>query len=90
MRATVVYLLAAPWFFTANAFSGIGSQQLSSATGQRPQSATARFLAAEEAEDADIVAKRITVKGDVQGGYYRSCVKNEVSDLRGIKKQRLG
>jgi hypothetical protein len=26
----------------------------------------------------EIVARRITVKGDVQGGYYRSCVLNEV------------
>lgn len=26
----------------------------------------------------DIVARRIIVKGDVQGGYYRSCVLNEV------------
>ena len=31
------------------------------------------------AEDPDeIVARRIIVKGDVQGGYYRSCVLNEV------------
>ena len=29
-------------------------------------------------DDNDIVAKRIIVKGDVQGGYYRSCVLNEV------------
>lgn len=30
-------------------------------------------------EDADeVVARRIIVKGDVQGGYYRSCVLNEV------------
>jgi hypothetical protein len=26
----------------------------------------------------EIVARRIIVKGDVQGGYYRSCVVNEV------------
>jgi hypothetical protein len=31
----------------------------------------------------DIVARRIIVQGDVQGGYYRSCVKNEVSNLYG-------
>ena len=29
-------------------------------------------------DDAEIVARRIIVKGDVQGGYYRSCVLNEV------------
>lgn len=26
----------------------------------------------------DIIAKRIIVTGDVQGGYYRSCILNEV------------
>jgi hypothetical protein len=26
----------------------------------------------------EIVARRIIVKGDVQGGYYRACVLNEV------------
>ena len=30
-------------------------------------------------DEPDIVAKRIIVTGDVQGGYYRSCVLNEVS-----------
>jgi hypothetical protein len=28
----------------------------------------------------ELVARRIIVKGDVQGGYYRSCVLNEVGD----------
>lgn len=29
--------------------------------------------------DADeVIARRIVVTGDVQGGYYRSCVRNEV------------
>jgi acylphosphatase len=27
----------------------------------------------------EIIARRIIVKGDVQGGYYRSCVLNEVN-----------
>lgn len=29
----------------------------------------------------EIIARRIIVVGDVDGGYYRSCVKNEVSNL---------
>lgn len=29
--------------------------------------------------DEEIVACRIVLSGDVQGGYYRSCVMNEVS-----------
>lgn len=31
------------------------------------------------ADDNELVARRIIVTGDVQGGYYRSCVLNEVS-----------
>jgi hypothetical protein len=29
-------------------------------------------------DSSEIIAKRIVVSGDVQGGYYRSCVRNEV------------
>ena len=48
-------------------------------------------LAAEAGSGVDndsneIIAKRIVVEGDVQGGYYRSCVRNEVSP-RIIEKQ---
>ena len=28
--------------------------------------------------DSEVIARRIIVTGDVQGGYYRSCVLNEV------------
>ena len=31
------------------------------------------------ADPGDIIARKIIVVGDVDGGYYRSCVKNEVS-----------
>ncbi|KAI2499738.1 Acylphosphatase [Fragilaria crotonensis] len=31
---------------------------------------------------SDLVARRIIVTGDVNGGYYRSCVKNEASRFR--------
>lgn len=51
---------------------------LATSRGLASQS-TSLFLADGSSEDADIVARRITVKGDVQGGYYRSCVANEVS-----------
>lgn len=30
----------------------------------------------------DIIARRIVVNGDVQGGYYRSCVRNEAGRFR--------
>jgi hypothetical protein len=32
-----------------------------------------------DADPNDIIGRRIQVKGDVNGGYYRSCVSNEVS-----------
>ena len=34
---------------------------------------------AAEVDNNEIVGRRILVKGDVNGGYYRSCVLNEVS-----------
>ena len=37
------------------------------------------FMAEEDGDDDELVARRIIVTGDVQGGYYRSCVLNEVS-----------
>ena len=30
-------------------------------------------------EPSEVIARKIIVRGDVDGGYYRSCVKNEVS-----------
>jgi len=35
-----------------------------------------------EGNENDIVARRVMVEGDVQGGYYRSCVRNEASRFR--------
>jgi hypothetical protein len=35
---------------------------------------------ADAADPSEIVAKKIVVKGDVQGGYYRACVLNEVGE----------
>ena len=77
MRGTVAYLLAGWLCLRATAFTGVGRHNLLG-RGINSQSTTLQFLAPENAED-DIVAKRIVVKGDVQGGYYRSCVLNEVS-----------
>ena len=37
-----------------------------------------RESAAGGGDPSDIIAKKITVTGDVDGGYFRSCVKNEV------------
>lgn len=43
-------------------------------------------LSAADGDDSDTVARRIIVKGDVQGGYYRACVINEVSMKASIEK----
>jgi len=45
------------------------------------------FRVAAESETGDndpneIVARRISLEGDVAGGYYRSCVRNEVKNKR--------
>ena len=42
---------------------------------------TSSLFAENGASDEEIVGRRIIVKGDVNGGYYRSCVLNEVSQL---------
>mmetsp|Transcript_30419 Transcript_30419/g.50201 ORF Transcript_30419/g.50201 Transcript_30419/m.50201 type:complete len:144 (+) Transcript_30419:214-645(+) len=47
-----------------------------------PLRRVATNLADGAVDDADLVARRIIVIGDVQGGYYRSCVKNEASRFR--------
>ena len=81
MRATVALLMAAALCLTrVDAFSSIGASQLAGQT-IRSQPATVLYLASEHADDNEIVAKRIFVKGDVQGGYYRSCVLNEVRGM---------
>lgn len=73
IRPTLINLLLALVAFlpTTMAFAPI----------QRHKAQTSRYLAEAEGGDDqnEIVARRIIVKGDVQGGYYRSCVLNEVS-----------
>jgi acylphosphatase len=52
---------------------------------ERLVTASRRFMTqanGSEGEDQDIIARRIVVTGDVQGGYYRSCVLNEAGRFR--------
>lgn len=37
---------------------------------------------ASDSDPNDIIARRVIVEGDVQGGYYRSCVRNEAGRFR--------
>lgn len=50
----------------------------------RRQEPTALFEGGGE-DPSELVARKIIVVGDVQGGYYRSCVKNEVRVLLTFK-----
>ena len=71
----------------AHGITGSNSLSREHHTGQVFQVATSKMLNSEtnsDPDDADpneIVARRIIVTGDVAGGYYRSCVKNEVRSL---------
>ena len=53
------------------------NQQRNTATARTTVSAASSDNSIGDSSDA-IVARRIVVKGDVQGGYYRTCVLNEV------------
>lgn len=52
---------------------------LATAAAQDVPSATSKD---DSGDGNEVVARRIVVTGDVQGGYYRSCVLNEVRRLR--------
>jgi len=40
------------------------------------------FFLSSNVDDSDLIARKIIVVGDVQGGYYRSCVLNEAGRFR--------
>ena len=66
------------------------TRTLSSAVVRPHAPTTTRLaLSAKEEEDEDeLIARRIVVEGDVQGGYYRSCVLNEVGGVVPVMEQR--
>ena len=47
-------------------------------------STTSLYATSDGADQAELIARRIVVVGDVNGGYYRSCVKNEGSRFRNL------
>lgn len=60
----------------------VSSSPSSSQRQSTSTSSSSRLLDAKsETATDEIIARRIIVKGDVQGGYYRSCVLNEVSKI---------
>lgn len=70
---------------SAAAFTSITDGPYSTISPKFVSPATTVALHAGSSDDAaaadpnEVIARRIIVLGDVDGGYYRSCVKNEVS-----------
>lgn len=63
--------------------------QLSSRSLNGQVGATELKFADSNIDQNEIIAKRIIVKGNVQGGYYRSCVLNEVRTMLAFKVETL-
>jgi len=72
---SVLLLLVLFYSTTVNAF--VSPRNLS-------QRSFGTHIAAESSDNSpdDIIARRIIVEGDVEGGYYRSCVRNEAGRFR--------
>lgn len=72
--------------------TSVPSTTTSLANNNRPKSSTTVHAAGgddnpnwqrrSEGDPNELIARRIVVTGDVNGGYYRSCVKNEASRFR--------
>jgi len=74
-NAFVVVPTSSPAVVAPQAFRVTATKPL--ATAAQDASATSSD-AADQHDGNELVARRIVVTGDVQGGYYRSCVLNEV------------
>lgn len=72
------FLIAPP---SAESFSLTPS---TTARNSRPRSATIAFMADAEGDANELIGRRITVTGDVNGGYVRTCIINEASKFRGL------
>ena len=75
LGAVIAALAAVSSKATVNAFTGV--QPLLTVHSYRGMRTS--LTAEKNGEETEIVARRITVRGDVNGGYVRTCVLNEVS-----------
>jgi predicted deacetylase len=87
----VVLCCCSSWSIQVHAF--VSPQYPSSSSSQQQQQQVFDFrVSAEsgtgETDPKEIIARRIIVEGDVEGGYYRSCVRNEVGTQHKITTQR--
>jgi hypothetical protein len=69
-------IVSTAWGFSTISPSASGQ---SPASGQHQQRVTELHVSESSGGDSsEVIARKIIVTGDVDGGYYRSCVKNEV------------
>ena len=70
------YALLLQWLL---AFWSVSSIQGFTQLSHSHQQWALKASSSTEKDPNEIIAKRITLTGDVNGGYYRACVKNQVS-----------
>ena len=69
----------------AEAFTTAPNQMLASQSHFVSSSKLSMAEAEVEADPTEIIGRRIIVSGDVDGGYVRTCINNEVSSQHSIK-----
>mmetsp|Transcript_27209 Transcript_27209/g.42733 ORF Transcript_27209/g.42733 Transcript_27209/m.42733 type:complete len:159 (-) Transcript_27209:264-740(-) len=79
MLLLLLSIASSAWGFTAPQNHRLVTPPSTSTTTRHAASSTA---AKEGGDPSEIIARKITVCGDVDGGYYRACVKNEGSRFR--------
>lgn len=80
MRPFLVLFLASLCLWGTLAFQSFSRPNINRLSVRRvaEQSTTDLNVADSKPDQNELIAKRIIVEGNVQGGYYRSCVLNEV------------
>mmetsp|Transcript_24622 Transcript_24622/g.57809 ORF Transcript_24622/g.57809 Transcript_24622/m.57809 type:complete len:150 (-) Transcript_24622:1331-1780(-) len=82
MMKTTLQILASAFLLFSICFSSSVNAFVSPRQSSQPTFATRIAAESSDNDPNEIVAKRIVVEGDVQGGYYRSCVRNEAGRFR--------
>jgi len=76
------FITASSTWWIAASFTAVQTRLPSQCIGYDvEQTKTVLFMSSND-DDSDLIARKIIVSGDVQGGYYRSCVANEAGRFR--------
>jgi hypothetical protein len=79
MHRSLLFTLILVWIGSLSVADAFAPSRLALIGTQARQSSPLWMTSStEDEDDNEIVARRIIVTGDVQGGYYRTCVLNEV------------